>query len=156
MRLRNSTVRVRSSGRTPGPAHPQRILVVDDHVHLRLILGRYLTGLGYRTEEAQDVDSAMLHLHSGSFRWILLDLNLPGGGGMRVFRAMEQAGGDARSRVIFMTGGFLDASTAALVEAEGVPILHKPFELAELRAFLLSHSASGSLALLHEGEETGI
>ncbi|TVR50657.1 MAG: response regulator [Gemmatimonadales bacterium] len=135
-------VRPESRTRVPRPKSQSlsssRVLVVEDHVHLRLILGRSLGRMGFRPEEAEDVDSALRLLRDVEFRRVLLDVNLPGGGGLRVFQEIEARRDDLRKGVIFMTGGFTDDAVESLVERSGLPILWKPFELRELERVLRS------------------
>lgn len=126
--------------RTSASAGPgvQCVLVVDDQPQLRAILVRYLARMGFRVEEAPDVETAARRLGGSGFHRVLLDVNLPGGGGMKVLRFVEDRRVAMRDRIVFMTGGFLCSGEEQVVHSTGLPLLWKPFELEELEGVLRS------------------
>jgi two-component system KDP operon response regulator KdpE len=66
------------------------ILLVEDDEDTRFALRVRLTASGYVTREATDVDSALAAVGRERPDLILLDLGLPGGGGLAV---LERLGG---------------------------------------------------------------
>jgi DNA-binding NarL/FixJ family response regulator len=80
----------------PAPAAPLRVVVVDDHAMFRTgvkaEIGRSLRGVG----EAADVDSAVAVVLESQPDVVLLDVHLPGGGGVEVLRRVHERQPDQR------------------------------------------------------------
>ncbi|HHH40815.1 MAG TPA: response regulator, partial [Chloroflexi bacterium] len=62
------------------------ILVVDDEQTTASTLRRTFELLGYRVREARSGEEALLRLREESFDLVLLDLRMPGLGGLEVLR----------------------------------------------------------------------
>jgi DNA-binding NarL/FixJ family response regulator len=82
---------------TPQPARePLRVVVVDDHAMFRTgvksEIGRSLAVVG----EAEDVDSAVRVVLATRPDVVLLDVHLPGGGGVEVLRRVHEREPDQR------------------------------------------------------------
>jgi DNA-binding NarL/FixJ family response regulator len=82
---------------TPQPARePLRVVVVDDHAMFRTgvksEIGRSLAVVG----EAEDVDSAVRVVLATHPDVVLLDVHLPGGGGVEVLRRVHEREPDQR------------------------------------------------------------
>src|SRR6266436_4845512 len=76
------------SSSTPAPP-PPRLLVVDDATVERLALSHYLRKNGYEVTEAEDGNSAVLHLKNTQVDLLLLDLNMPQGDGFSVLNYLH-------------------------------------------------------------------
>jgi DNA-binding NarL/FixJ family response regulator len=80
----------------PAPAAPLRVVVVDDHAMFRTgvkaEIGRSLRVVG----EAADVDSAVAVVLESQPDVVLLDVHLPGGGGVEVLRRVHERQPDQR------------------------------------------------------------
>ncbi len=63
-------------------AAPIRILLVDDEAAIRRALRTSLNELGFQTKEASRGEEALHLARAESFDAVLLDLNMPGAGGM--------------------------------------------------------------------------
>ncbi len=126
-----------------------KILLVEDEPALRAALLAYLTAAGFRCEEAADFASAHEKIHLYEYDAVLLDLTLPGGGGLDLLRALKAHG--ARAGVLILTAR--DALTDKLLGLElgADDYLTKPFHLAEvaarLRAVLRRRHPDGQPAL---------
>jgi PAS domain S-box-containing protein len=81
-----------------------RILLVDDDQVDRIAVRRALRHGGIEAElrEAADMDAALRTAAEADFDCILLDFNLPGADGLRVLRALREAGVEVP--VIMLTG----------------------------------------------------
>ena len=55
----------------------QKILIIDDEIHLRKIYARYLTAEGFQVLEARDGDEALQMLKQAPVDVVLLDLQMP-------------------------------------------------------------------------------
>lgn len=97
-----------------------RILLVDDHAIVRAGLRRLLAALP-ETElaEAQDGDAAMTSLRARRPDVIVLDLNLPGYGGVVLLRRILDHDPGARVLVLTMHADPIHASRALSAGARG-------------------------------------
>lgn len=107
----------------------RNLLLVDDDVAVRTVLGEQLREMGLNVEEVADGTTAIERLKKGhEFDFMLTDFAMPGINGLETIRrAIKQAPG---IRAALMTGYADEESTA---EARAmVTVLRKPIELAEL------------------------
>jgi len=68
-----------------------RILVVDDHAIVRAGIRRLLAGGTHQLAEAASGEAALEQLAAGGFGLVILDLNLPGLGGLELLRRILRA-----------------------------------------------------------------
>ena len=66
-----------------------RILVVDDDPQIRRVMRVTLTGQGYEVDDAKNGESALEKLREQRFDLVLLDMNMPGMGGLETCRAIR-------------------------------------------------------------------
>jgi CheY-like chemotaxis protein len=66
-----------------------RILIVDDEPGVREVLGRLLAREGYECLEAADGPQALTLIRHERLDAVLLDLRMPGLGGMEVLRQAQ-------------------------------------------------------------------
>ena len=66
-----------------------RILVVDDESAIRRALRPPLVELGFQVVEASRGEEALLTLRASAFDVVLLDINMPGIGGMETLRRIR-------------------------------------------------------------------
>ena len=118
----------------PDHVPPLRVLVVDDDAPVRNACSEIAKSLGFATQSADSVSTARLALANSSIDILLLDLKLPGGGGLSLLE-------DIRARhpqtiVVIMTAF---ASVTSAVESMRIgagDYLTKPFTLEELSTTL--------------------
>ena len=67
-----------------------RILVVDDEPQIRRVLRTTLTASGYEVLDARTGEAALETLRDSRFSLILLDMNMPGMGGLETCRQTLQ------------------------------------------------------------------
>src|SRR5271169_3051002 len=65
------------------------ILIADDDPAIRLILRHRLEAAGYNVSEAADSNSALAALKTNRFDAALLDIIMPGSGGLEVLSAAQ-------------------------------------------------------------------
>ncbi len=81
-----------------------KILVVDDFSTMRRIIKNFLRDLGFNdTHEADDGNSALPVLRSGSFDFLITDWNMPGMTGIDLLKAVRADTGLARLPVLMVT-----------------------------------------------------
>jgi len=107
-----------------------RVLAVDDERPTRLLMERELPRTGFRVEIAESGEEALATIRAQDFDVILLDLRMPGIGGMEALRRIRESETDAE--VVILTG-HPDVDTAiAAMKLGAYDYLTKPFKLAEL------------------------
>ena len=118
----------------------KRILVVDDDRMLAETLREMIRATApveVTVEIATSGLKAAALLESGSdFDLVLCDVVMPGVGGIELYKTLERAGNPMAERLVLVTGGAFTEAMAAFLGRTKVPRLHKPFDLAQLRAML--------------------
>ncbi|CAM5690171.1 response regulator [Streptomyces fumanus] len=91
------------------------ILIVDDHEDTLYALESALTPLGYRLTRATSGDQALKQVLRGHVGLLLLDVRMPGVGGLDVVRYMRKVAQTQHIPVLLLTGYGIDhhLSTAA-------------------------------------------
>ena len=79
-----------------------RLLVVDDDLHIRRLVGIYLRDAGYDVTEAASGEEALQASHAQAFDVVLIDLILPQYGGFRLCEKLKSLP-DA-PRIVITTG----------------------------------------------------
>jgi DNA-binding response OmpR family regulator len=110
---------------------PGRVLVVDDEPNVRLVFRTALEADGFRVDEARDGTTALERLGRSSCDVVLLDLQMPGVGGMEVLRRLRNGGNDVPVVIVTAYGTIPDAVAAMRLGA--VDFLAKPVTLDALR-----------------------
>ena len=108
-----------------------RILVVDDEPQIRRIMRTTLTGAGYEVDEAKAGEEALEKLRSFRPDLVLLDINMPGMGGVAACRAMRADSGVA---IIMLTVRNTENSKVEALDAGADDYVTKPFSTPELLA----------------------
>jgi FixJ family two-component response regulator len=107
------------------------ILIVDDEKNIRLALSMSLETLNIPVETAASGEEALERLAQGGYGLMLLDLRMPGLGGMEVLRQVTQE--RPETKVIIITAyGSIDLAVEAM-KLGAVDFLQKPFDTAQVR-----------------------
>jgi two-component system response regulator RegA len=120
----------------PKPLTPPevRVLVVDDEGRLRDVLTRAIASWGFLVSGARSAEEAMRLMQQTKFDVSIVDLNLPGMGGIELFEKLRDERPD--HQVIVLTGfGNLEAARAS-IRLDVVDFLEKPCPLGELEKSL--------------------
>lgn len=107
------------------------ILIVDDEKNIRLTLLTCLEELSIEIDTAGDAEEALYKLKEKEFGLILLDLNMPGMGGMELLRQVREVRPDIRVIIITAYGTVERAVEAMKLGA--VDFVQKPFVPEEIR-----------------------
>ena len=108
-----------------------RILVVDDEPQIRRIMRTTLTGSGYEVDDAKTGEEALIRLREFRPDLILLDINMPGMGGLAACRAIRA---DQNVAIIMLTVHNAEASKVDALDAGADDYVTKPFSTPELLA----------------------
>jgi len=103
-----------------------RVLVVDDDDDCRKAMGRILRKLDLEVVEVDNGRSAMAELEAKSFDVVLSDVNMPGGGGLELMRAIR--GIDLEVPIVLMTGAPDVTSATTAIEYSAFRYLTKPID----------------------------
>ncbi|MCL1964890.1 MAG: response regulator transcription factor [Firmicutes bacterium] len=109
----------------------EKILVVEDDVHISQMLCELLTQNGYAPSAAYSGTEALLLMQRGGFSLILLDLMLPGKTGEEVLDAIR---GHAAPPVIVLTARTDKETIVKLLRLGADDYIAKPFDNGELLA----------------------
>jgi len=127
-----------------------RILVVDDEPQIRRTLRATLTPQGYEVRDVASGEDALLTLGDCKPDLVLLDLNMPGMGGLATCRAIREVSDVA---IIVLTVRDAEKDKVLVLDAGADDYVTKPFStpelLARIRAALrrLPDEAPGKLNL---------
>jgi two-component system response regulator HydG len=113
---------------------PLRVLVVDDDGPVRNACSEIATSLGFATQSADSVPTARLALAHSSIDILLLDLKLPGGGGLSLLEDIRAQ--HPQTIVVIMTAFATVNSAVESMRIGAGDYLTKPFTLEELSTTL--------------------
>jgi len=120
---------------------PRRVLVVDDESTIRRACERILGEAGIEAGTAQRGEEALVALRSGGVDAVVLDLKMPGMGGMETLRRIRAEW--PRLPVVVITGYATGGTKGECVEEGRVVWLPKPFDPDQLLAALAEAADSG-------------
>ncbi len=132
-----------------------RILVVDDEPQIRRIMRTTLTGAGYEVDDAKTGEEALEKLREYHPDLVLLDINMPGMGGLAACREIRAGTGVG---IIMLTVRNTEKDKVEALDAGADDFINKPFStpelLARIRAALrrVPVSAQSSAARIRLGD----
>jgi DNA-binding response OmpR family regulator len=137
------------------PASPTdvRVLLVEDDGMIARGLQAALRNGNFTADWVADGDSADAALHAGKFDLVLLDLGLPGRGGIEVLRGMRRRGDS--TPVIILTARDEVQTRVSGLDAGADDYVVKPFDLdevmARMRSVMRRAAGRGDSAIEHGG-----
>jgi Response regulators consisting of a CheY-like receiver domain and a winged-helix DNA-binding domain len=108
-----------------------RILVVDDEPQLRRIMRTTLIGAGYEVDDAKTGEEALEKVREFRPDLVLLDVNMPGMGGVAACRVMRE---DTNIAIIMLTVRNTEKDKVEALDAGADDFVVKPFSTPELLA----------------------
>jgi two-component system, NtrC family, response regulator HydG len=115
---------------------PSRLLVVDDDASILAVVERFASDLGFEVVFRSNGEHALACLASVKPDAALVDLQMPGIGGIDVLRALRAA--DPACQVILMTGNATLDTAIEAIKAGALDYLTKPFDFERLRGLLMT------------------
>jgi two-component system, OmpR family, KDP operon response regulator KdpE len=112
------------------------VLIVEDDLALRQSLRSTLEAVGFCPGEASSGEEAFLALRHDPFETVLLDINMPGIGGMETCRRIRHI--YPRLPIIMLTVRDLERDKVEALDAGADDYITKPFQFLELTARLRS------------------
>ena len=111
------------------PQRPIRLLLVDDEVAIRRALRAPLIELGFVVAEASRGEEALLLAQAQTFDAVLLDINMPGLGGMKTLSRLRAMA--PRLPILMLTVQDSEESKIEALEGGADDYITKPFSLRE-------------------------
>jgi two-component system, OmpR family, response regulator CpxR len=116
---------------SPDELFDLRILIIDDDIKLCELIGRYLKSRGFQVEAVHDGRMGVKRALSGAYSLILLDVLLPGIGGLEVLRRIRAK---AAVPIVMLSAHGDDIDPIVGLEIGADDYLPKPFNPRELAA----------------------
>jgi two-component system, OmpR family, KDP operon response regulator KdpE len=110
------------------------VLIVDDERSIRLSLRTILSNLGFMIIEAARGEEAVALVRTAQFDVVLLDINMPGMGGVEVCRIMRKT--SPHLPIVMLTVQGSEDNKVEAFDAGADDYITKPFQLRELIARL--------------------
>ena len=130
------------------------ILVVDDEPPFRRVLHTSLTARGFSVEEAGNAEQALALIRQRSFDLMLLDINMPGMGGIEACRRIRAL--LPHLGIVMVTVRDAEQDMVQALEAGADDYVTKPFRFGELvarlRAVLRRVAPQDMATVLHAGD----
>jgi len=108
----------------------KKVLVVDDDMSIRSVVGEILSDEGYEVTLAASGEEALETFRKGGYGVVLTDIRMGGMNGVELLKAIKQI--DPLAHVIIMTSYASIESAIAVLKAGAYDYLMKPFEDLEL------------------------
>ena len=116
------------------PVKPMRILFADDETSIQELMRIELPRLGHEATVCPDGRTALAALDRTSYDCVIVDLDMPGVGGLEVIARVRETSPDTETVII--TGKSSLESAVAAVRQGVFDYLTKPCKLAEIQALL--------------------
>ena len=113
-----------------------RVLVTDDDADIRRVLRSTLLTLGFDAREASNGEQALKEIENHSFDVVLLDVNMPGMGGIEACRQIRKKA--PRLQILMVTVRDREEDKIKALDAGADDYITKPFSMPELAARIRS------------------
>ena len=108
-----------------------KVLVVDDEPQIRRIMKATLTAQGYEVHDVRSGEEALEAVREQRFDLIMLDVNMPGMGGLEACRTIRAT---SEAAIIMLTVRSAEQDKVAALDAGADDYVTKPFSMPELLA----------------------
>ena len=108
-----------------------RIIIVDDQPKIRRFMRSTLVADGYEVSEAKTGEEALERIREQRPDLVVLDMNMPGMGGLAACRAIRK---DSDTAIVMLTVRNSDEDKVAALDAGADDFVTKPFSTPELMA----------------------
>jgi two-component system KDP operon response regulator KdpE len=108
-----------------------KILVIDDDPQIRRVMRSTLTSHGYQVNDARTGEEGLEELRNSNYDLVLLDMNMPGMGGMETCRMIRSS---SEIAIIMLTVNNSERQKVEALDAGADDYVTKPFSTPELLA----------------------
>lgn len=112
------------------------ILIIDDDQTLVAAIKEGLETLGFRVAAAFDGLQGVLQAHQSRPDAVMLDFNMPAGGGAGVYERLRTSSVTAQTPIIFLTAATMDEVKKVIRSTPNTYFLKKPISVGQLRKVL--------------------
>jgi len=109
------------------------ILIADDHEEMRELVVELLRGQGYEIRQAGDTDAVLEQIAAERPDLLILDVNMPGEGGIAALKAIREKQTLNGMRVLVLSGS-VELEPQWLSDLGADAQLPKPFPIDDLNA----------------------
>ena len=109
-----------------------KVLIVDDEISIRRALHNTLQGMGFAVDDAATGEAAMDLVGKAQYDVLLLDINMPGIGGIPACREIRRS--LPRLAILMLTVRDSEEDKVAALDAGADDYITKPFHVRELAA----------------------
>jgi len=109
-----------------------RILVAEDDVGVRALIGSVLRHAKHTIDFAADGSETIERIGAGDYDAVLLDLMMPGASGFEVLAWMHRAKPGAAKRSVIVVTAMAERDLANLTDERVFAVLRKPFDIDDL------------------------
>ncbi len=127
-----------------------RVLVVDDEPAIRRGICASLRATGYITEEARSGEEAVDRFQEQGADLVLLDINMPGIGGMKACRRIRAS--DPNAGIVMITVRDGEEDIVLALEGGADDYITKPFRMRELMARLRAIARRAGMSSVPEAQ----
>jgi two-component system cell cycle sensor histidine kinase/response regulator CckA len=117
-------------------------LVVDDEPGIRKVLSRTLTRFGHSVVLATTGEEAVQVLEASEIDVVMMDLRMPSMSGQTLYHAIASQWPELVGRVVVMSGDLEAEDHESWLSLHCLPLLPKPFEIAQLLDLIQQLTAS--------------
>lgn len=129
----------------------RRVLIVDDEVNMRKTLAEILQDEGFQVVTAATGEEAVQLCQEDGFEAVLMDVRMPGMGGVEAFRLIRRH--QEGVRVILMSAYSVEALKEAALDEGAIAFLSKPLDLDRVVA-LVGEVADTAILVVENEQET--
>jgi PAS domain S-box-containing protein len=105
------------------------ILIIDDEKYIRDLLKQVLSERGHWVKTVSTADDAIQLLEKKTFDAVVIDMKMPGMGGIGLYTHFEKRRPELAETVLFITGDVLSDDTRAFLETTSCRYIEKPFKI---------------------------
>jgi two-component system KDP operon response regulator KdpE len=109
-----------------------KVLIVDDESSIRRALRNTLQGMGFTVDDVSTGEAALDLVRQAAYDAVLLDINMPGIGGIRACREIRKS--LPRLGILMLTVRDSEEDKVAALDAGADDYITKPFHIRELAA----------------------
>jgi two-component system KDP operon response regulator KdpE len=109
-----------------------KVLIVDDESAIRRALHNTLQGMGFDVDDAANGEAAMDLVREAEYDVVLMDINMPGMGGIRACREIRRS--MPRLGILMLTVRDREEDKITALDAGADDYITKPFNVRELAA----------------------
>jgi two-component system KDP operon response regulator KdpE len=109
-----------------------KVLIVDDESAIRRALHNTLHGMGFDVDDASSGETALDLVREAGYDVVLLDINMPGIGGIRACREIRRT--QPRLGILMLTVRDREEDKVTALDAGADDYITKPFNIRELAA----------------------